>query len=56
MTTDGLSYQDKMALLRKLVEMARAAAARRDWTTNHRLCREHDQLALELIRGRNGSQ
>lgn len=41
--------------LAELKSQARAAAARRDWATNHKLCDEHDRIALELMRGRNGS-
>ena len=38
--------EDVRARLRDLAHMARAAARRKDWKTNHRLCREHDDLAL----------
>lgn len=32
--------------LRDLVDRAKAAAKRKDWKENYRLCREHDDLAL----------
>lgn len=32
--------------LRHIVGEARVSAERKDWKTNHRLCREHDDLAL----------
>lgn len=40
------SIETVRARLRDLAAMARAAAKRKDWKTNHRLCREHDDLAL----------
>jgi hypothetical protein len=33
---------------------ARQAAARGDWPRNHELCRQHDDLALEMLRRRRG--
>lgn len=40
------SIETVRARLRDLAAMARAAAKRKDWKTNHRLCREHDDLAI----------
>lgn len=47
------------ALIRRLVGRARFAAVRKDWRENHRLCREHDDLALAYphgLRAQEGSQ
>lgn len=42
----ALTAEGARALMARLARDARAAALRKDWRACHRLCREHDDLAM----------